>query len=344
MHVQKRPGFTLVELLVVIAIIGVMVGLLLPAVQAAREAARRMSCSNNLKQIGLGMHNYHDTANGFPPGYINQSPMVYPSTNTSHSQWAWGALILPFIEQGALHETLQVGKINLADALTPGGPFDRTAAIATPVASFICPTDSGPMVHQTADALRDSAGAWRNVAKANYIGVNTTQRWHTGGRLTGPDVGKPSQWGTPPNQNQRPNGCFFRDRSINMRDILDGTSNTMLIGERTYQYSTPTGNPVVCRAGVWAGNDISNEQLTIHRSLGTLVNTINSTNFDMCVRGFAGPHPGGIMFLFADGSVHFISETIDHVPWTVSGNDNVDSILERLGARDDGQVVSVSNL
>lgn len=341
MNFRTRPAFTLVELLVVIAIIGVMVGLLLPAVQAAREAARRMSCSNNLKQIGLALHNYHDTYNGFPPGYINNPPALSGPVAGDYSQWAWGAFLLPFMEQAALSEQLSVGDINLSAALTPGGPFDRTAALATPVSAFICPTDSGPMVHETADALRDSNDAWQNVAKANYVGVNTTRRWHSGGRLTGPDVGKPSQWGTPPNNNNKPNGCFFRDRSINMRDILDGTSNTMMIGERTYQYTTPTGNPVVCRAGVWAGNDISNEQLTIHRSLGTLVNVINSTDFATCVRGFAGPHPGGIMFVFGDGSVHFISESVDHLPWTTSGDDNVDSVLERLGSREDGQTVSL---
>jgi len=162
--------------------------------------------------------------------------------------------------------------------------------------------------------------------------------------MTGPDTGRASQWGAGPAAAQAPNGLFFRDRSINFRDILDGLSNTLAVGERVYQYSTPTGSPVVCRAGVWIGNDIENEQLTLHRSLGTLVNTINSIDFATCVRGFAGPHPGGIMFCLADGSVRFIPESVDHVPWNTSGNDNVDSVLERLGARDDGQTVSVGDL
>ncbi len=336
--VSLRTGFTLVELLVVIAIIGILIALLLPAVQAAREAARRAQCTNNLKQIGVALHNYHDTYKCFAPGYICE-PYGRPS-GTPNSQWAWGAFILPFLEQGALADQLQVGDIPLCDALTPGGVYDRLAVMQNPLPAFCCPSDLGPLVHKGNDPLQDRNNVWQNVAKSNYVGVNTTRRWHSGGRMTGPDMGEPSQWSSPPSVANRPNGCFFRDRGIKISDIKDGTSNTLLIGERAFEINDPTGAPIVCRAGVVFGNIVENEQLSIHRSLGSLVLPINVPDFASCVRGFAGIHPGGINFVFADGSVHFISETIDHKPAMVAGGtDAVDSTLERLGARDDGQPV-----
>ncbi|MCA9181479.1 MAG: DUF1559 domain-containing protein, partial [Planctomycetales bacterium] len=108
---QKRIGFTLVELLVVIAIIGILVGLLLPAVQAAREAARRMQCSNNLKQLGLAAHNYVDAHKTFPSGFVSSLPDPGAPAAAELTVWTWGAFILPFIEQGNLSNTLQVSKL-----------------------------------------------------------------------------------------------------------------------------------------------------------------------------------------------------------------------------------------
>ena len=333
-----RKGFTLIELLVVIAIIAVLIALLLPAVQQAREAARRAQCTNNLKQLGLALHNYHGTFGGFPPGYICNPPNYAISGN--YSQWAWGAFILPYLEQGALFEQLQVGDIRLAMALTAGSAVDKTALVDTVIPAFICPSDTGPAVHTEAFQLRDSTNTWiRGVAKSNYMGVNTTRRWHSGGRMTGPDAGADSQWSTPPSATTAPNGVFFRDRSIRMADISDGTSNTLMVGERAYQLSNPSGAPLPpCRAGVYIGNEVSNEQLSIHRSLGTLVIPLNYPSFPACARSLSSPHTGGIFFLCGDGSVHFISENIDHSP-ALSGSDVVDSTLERLGSRNDGQVV-----
>src|SRR5687768_5426071 len=132
---RLNRGFTLVELLVVIAIIGVLVALLLPAVQATREAARRSSCSNNLKQIGLGLHNYHDVILSFPSGYID-SPVA------SREQWGWAALMLPYIEQGPLHDKLGVSRGTLDQQLVVNGAV-VVAAAESPLKVFMCPSDSG---------------------------------------------------------------------------------------------------------------------------------------------------------------------------------------------------------
>jgi len=342
---SSRTGFTLVELLVVIAIIGILIALLLPAVQAAREAARRSQCTNNLKQIGVALHNYHDVHKGFAPGYINNPPNHANGSGPvsgNFSQWGWAALILPFMEQGPLHDQLDVGNINLSAALTPGGPFDRTAILAEPVSSFACPSDVGKLVNRDKNMLRDTTNAYQDVAKSNYVGVNTTRRWHSGGWLTGPDAGEPSQWGTPPNINNCPNGIFLRDVGIKIRDITDGTSNTLMVGERGYRLNNPSGGSAIrCRAGTIWGEMNENEQTTIHRTLGTLTCPLSYPEEGYCMRGFTGIHPGGVNFVFADGSVHFISETIDHTPPRPPSAglplpDVADSTLERLGARDDG--------
>lgn len=186
---RKRVGFTLVELLVVIAIIGILVGLLLPAVQAAREAARRMQCSNNLKQLGLAAHNYADAHKTFPSGFV--SSLIDPGAPAAAelTVWTWGAFILPFIEQGNLANTLQVSKLPLSAALaTPAG----LVAATTPLAGFACPSDSGPALNDfgqqyagTADVYPTNSPQFTTyekkatpdgttriaIAKSNYIGV-----------------------------------------------------------------------------------------------------------------------------------------------------------------------------
>jgi prepilin-type N-terminal cleavage/methylation domain-containing protein len=130
---RNQRGFTLVELLVVIAIIGILVGLLLPAVQAAREAARRMQCSNNLKQLALSAHNYESSHRVFPTGYIRTS---------GGAGWGWGALMLPFMEQTALSSQLQVTRANL-DTVLASPPSNMRALMQTPLPTFLCPSDTG---------------------------------------------------------------------------------------------------------------------------------------------------------------------------------------------------------
>lgn len=331
---NHRRGFTLVELLVVIAIIGVLIALLLPAVQQAREAARRMQCSNNLKQFGIALHNYHDTYRTFPPGYLlqdlNGSNLAYNGTGSS---WGWGAQLLPFIEQNALADSLSVGSQSLTNALdTPA----LVTLMKQPVQAFLCPSDTAPNPN-TGHQLKKSSGD-EPVATSNYIGNNTSHKWHSGGRLTGYNTGEQGGW-SPPGATHAPTGIFWRNSKIGMRDITDGTSNTIAIGERSWRLNNPAGGQFVCDAGIAIGTAHNNEQLTIRHVLGGGAVRINFANNE-CKYGFSSRHPGGAMFVLCDGSVRFIAETIDHTPAASgsSGSFN-NSTFEKLLGRNDGQPI-----
>jgi prepilin-type N-terminal cleavage/methylation domain-containing protein len=324
----RRPkGFTLVELLVVIAIIGVLVALLLPAVQQAREAARRMQCSNNLKQLSLAMHNYHDTYNTFPSGYILQTG---DHGTSGLSSWGWAAFMLPFIEQSALSETLGVGQIPLDEALAEGSP--TLMIMQQPVSAFRCPSDTAPDTN-TGHRLPGVSGE-QPVATSNYIANNTSHRWHGGGRLTGYAHGQQGQWGAGPNQQQSPSGIMWRQSRIGMRDIIDGTSNTIALGERSWQQNNPVGLPHNCNAAVVFGTSHGNEQLTIRHVLGAGTVNINDSTGG-CHFGFGSRHPGGSLFALCDGSTRFISETIEHIIAPVFSG----STFERLLHREDGMPI-----
>lgn len=198
-----RVGFTLVELLVVIAIIGVLVGLLLPAVQSAREAARRMQCSNNLKQLGLAVHNYESTYRRLPSGWV-------ASTLYGEPGWGWAAALLPFMEGS-----------NIANRIDSRFPIDDTmhdSVRVTNVPSFICPSDIGDTIFEIAadsgvgNALNVDAGQKLfRIAKGNYTGVFGTFELEDA-----PYSG---------------DGMFFGNSRIKFRDVLDGLSNTLMISE-----------------------------------------------------------------------------------------------------------------
>jgi prepilin-type N-terminal cleavage/methylation domain-containing protein len=200
----RRKGFTLVELLVVIAIIGVLVALLLPAVQAAREAARRSSCSNNLKQIGIGLQNYHDTYNKFPMAGFLSRPGTTPTTpNAYHHTWL--TAILPFMEQKPLYDTINFNLIAW------GQPI-----VATNVKFLRCPSDGG--YEKPADT--------HNIAFTNYSGSEGYHWWET--------AHLDPAWGG--NWTQLPvmgdyTGLFTVNREFGMSDIKDGTSNTVIVAE-----------------------------------------------------------------------------------------------------------------
>jgi prepilin-type N-terminal cleavage/methylation domain-containing protein len=160
-----RSGFTLIELLVVIAIIAVLIALLLPAVQQAREAARRSQCKNNLKQLGLAMHNYHDTFGAFPPGWIAATRGVGPDVNGGLNGFGWGAMILPMMEQAPVYNQFRF-ELSIND--TTGTPSNRSL-IATSLPTFRCPSDPAPVTWQ----LKNSAGTTviADVASTNYLAL-----------------------------------------------------------------------------------------------------------------------------------------------------------------------------
>ncbi len=339
-RIGNRTGFTLIELLVVIAIIAILIALLLPAVQQAREAARRTQCKNNLKQIGLAMHNYHDTHNTFPPGYIAKIPQNI--TSSERSLWSWGAFILPLIDQGPLYNNLQVGNALLDQQLaTPAG----LAALQTPLPAFRCASDTGPNLNNFNDALSDTPTATTNLYNRNLTSDGTNRIPIALSNYV--MVANPSDSTTPPaffTQYGPPKGVGFQNSKINFRDITDGSSNTLLVGERAWRFDDLTvgaGNALGFSAatcdpgGSW---NVKSGQLA---AIAIAYDGINYsvTNRVHQTRGFSSNHVGGAHFVLCDGSVRFISENIDYRKGTVTAPPYWNTTLGRLCSRDDGEVV-----
>jgi prepilin-type N-terminal cleavage/methylation domain-containing protein/prepilin-type processing-associated H-X9-DG protein len=327
---RRTRGFTLVELLVVIAIIGILVAMLLPAVQAAREAARRSSCNNNLKQIGLGLHEYHDTYKSFPSGYVG-------NVGTANSEsWSWSALILPFVEQPALHDSVGVTKWTLENAIGTGGANVR-ALLQTKLEMYICPSDSGYMKPGMVHTNRNFSGG---------LGV-------TAAGLTDYFPGVSSYVGAAGHRDVADaavnTGIFYGNSGVTFADILDGTSNTFAVGER---------DTFDCRSGSWIGVQNPNGSGTngYHEATGhshpKLNQDITIINWNVgrtgCGEGFSSLHPGGAQFVLCDGSVRFITENIQHFwfPNTIVNGTVADSrdpsngVYQRLMTRDDRLPVS----
>jgi prepilin-type N-terminal cleavage/methylation domain-containing protein len=219
---RREGGFTLIELLVVIGIVGVLMGLLLPAVQKVREAAARVQCGNNLHQIGLALHGYHQTTRSLPPGYVSG---VDRQGNDTGPGWGWAALILPQMDQDNLFAQIRLDQP--IDA-----PVNAGARVAG-VRSYLCPQDNGPPTRMATryDALGNPVGAVCEVASANYVGVFG---------ITEPGVDG--------------EGVFFRNSAITFGDITDGTSTTLMVGERARSLGPATWVGAVTGAEVFPYN------------------------------------------------------------------------------------------
>ncbi|MBP86770.1 MAG: hypothetical protein CMJ64_08645 [Planctomycetaceae bacterium] len=339
---SKQRGFTLVELLVVIAIIGILVALLLPAVQAAREAARRMSCSNQLKQLALSLHNYHDTYKSFPPGYLNHLPDV-----AADGFWSWGAFSQRFIEGGNQTNVLDIGTHAIANT---GGFGAGTAApnaaanlaiLQESVPVHRCPSDNGRELNND----RRFATGPTSTVRSNYVAANGAFEIQVF-----------------PSTPRADKGLFGANEAFAFRDMMiDGSSNVIAIGERRTQVKLVNGQIFVVGAALVygrRGDGAASNPDELADVLGSGLDGINGSGepgtpssvapIGFTTRtGFSSQHPGGAQFALGDGSVRFVAETIDHSPTVFNatggpgGGPTVpNSTFERLLAVGDGDPVS----
>lgn len=326
---RRLPGFTLIELLVVIAIIAVLVALLLPAVQQTREAARRTQCKNHMKQIGLALHNYHDSHGKFPIGAGYGLSNYAASTggiNNAPRRAPWTVLILPYLDQANLYSQFDFSdRFKGCYNEEPTTGKNHTASL-TPVPAYHCPSFNSP----------------NDVLRTNYFGV-------MGG---GADR---AAWAHSTSKGRAfwDNGVLYINSKVALRDITDGSSNTIVVGETKYQLgpkapnganrygwaSTIRGDTNTNGGTLAAVTDVKinewngdgNEQDTSFtaNNAANKRGTVNGVDAEQNLQGraFSSFHSGGCHFTFVDGSVRFVSENVSM------------TTLQYLAIRNDGQVV-----
>lgn len=317
---RSRCAFTLIELLVVIAIIAVLIGLLLPAVQKVRAAAARTQCLNNLKQVGLGLHNYHDSNGGLPPGYLNKSWPPNPSLPPGHFIWSVHAHILPYLEQQNLRNLLDLS-YPLFDGPAANPPFSifpvNRAGVATRVKIFLCPSDQERVVKN-------------GYSPTSYVMNN----------------------GSTADSALRSNGVFYVNSKTKLTDITDGTSSTVMVSESTIgvggePFTTSPGNAKVVHiellfrpistslcnnaAGLY-GTQKSYSWADGSTASGGYNHVLspNSSQYD-CYSAFS-PNPGwraarsyhssGVNVVLCDGSVRSVTNSISLNVWRALGSRN----------------------
>ncbi len=326
---MKRRGFTLVELLVVIAIIAMLVTLLLPAVQAARAAARRSQCQNNLKNLALGLINYDSAFGHFPPGWIAKT--------NNQAEWGWNVLIFPFVEEQSLYDSMQVDERRLWDVILDS---KTRGLVQTPLPLFRCPEDqqndllpggrnsfSAPIERHFRCANCPGSPQFE-PATSNYMGVS----------------GFFDRSGHVPNG--KDNGVLHANSEVKIGQIIDGTSKTFAVGERDRR----------CKQGAWCGarNPPGPDMWGSYFVRGRVSMKLNDPRVvnasRTCAEGFSSSHAGGAFFAYCDGHVAFISDDIHFnnggmTDTSVSNNNNprFDPLLlgvyQRLGIRNDEQPI-----
>jgi prepilin-type N-terminal cleavage/methylation domain-containing protein/prepilin-type processing-associated H-X9-DG protein len=309
---RGKTGFTLVELLVVIAIIGILVALLLPAVQAAREAARRSECSNKLKQFGLAMHNYHDTVRTLPSGVAASGvdKCANAGSGQGNARATWSVMILPYLEQAPLYDKF-IQTENFSMNWEQVGSSNNHALATLPNPAFHCPSD--PYGQESASNYMACAGGGppSGFASSDACAATSTANFIL-----------------------YYNGAIYVNSKTNLSALTDGTSNTYLMGESKYMVNRACPNPA--KAGCWACSTYLNASWRYYVNITAAVEPINQPpagwytkgqppcNESLPGRVFGSMHPGGCQTLFADGSVQFMTQTLDV------------NIHRSLGARADG--------
>jgi prepilin-type N-terminal cleavage/methylation domain-containing protein len=321
---RLRRAFTLIELLVVIAIIAILIALLLPAVQQAREAARRTQCRNNLKQIGLALHNYHDTYDTLPPGRT-RNPNVADAWYTGNLNWH--GRILPYIDQAPIYNQIDWSRAGGTTG-TDGNTGPQNSVVRTYIIpAFLCPSDPG----------------LGSVSWTDPTGVRVT------GRAMTDAYGRTSYFGNAGNattESANPSGLFGTNSRVKIRDMLDGTSNTLAVSEAIigfpYIRVNPTGTPAACPTTGTVETANANDQrghswFWSYRQISNLFSTYIGPNWKLnydCGDTSTGVmfaarsyHVGGVHVLMADGAVRFVSENVSLQTWN------------NLGAKADGNPV-----
>lgn len=336
-RVPQSRGFTLIELLVVIAIIAVLISLLLPAVQQAREAARRSQCRNNLKQLGLALHNYHESNQVFPMGL---SDTVWGNAEVTGDGWAWGVAILPYLDQAPLFNMFNFNT-------NPYATTGNQALIGTSQQVFKCPSDQRPDVTDNNKGSAATGKGTAAVAVSSYQGS------------AGPFDGAPCvQSGIAVAADVRNTGLFRVNTSLSFRHITDGSSNVFAVGEVAwipsgtdatgdncgsdrqfiYGHVTTGGGPKCDNNGMNNNGFHLHARWTRHKLNGPYLGTA------YLERSFHSTHVGGAHFLMGDGAVRFVSENIDHSNTNfVASPSNLGGpygTYQRLSAINDGQVIS----
>ena len=325
LSLRRRRGFTLIELLVVIAIIAILIGLLLPAVQKVREAAARSKCQNNLKQIGLAMHNYQDAIGKMPVG----------NHDDDARSWSWRVYLLPYIEQGPIFSALQADTANFwlppnGGGGSNGGNVDTIGArtevsltagggvARTPISIYVCPSDYLPPA--------DNDG----YAKSNYVG-NSGNRvsWASGDTWNGCAVTKGS----------RQNGMllYANDNDttwvVKFADVTDGLSNTVVVGEASESANVSPSNIGDGAFPAWAGGN-NNGGCNGWRTGGNALRLMDSTfslnrrTGDESNASFGSAHTGGANFLFGDGSVRSVPTSVDPLVYSAIASRNGNEVAQ----------------